>query len=798
MMPLNEADTCRVHVTPKLRAAGWENSPHSLNEQKVFTDGRIFATGGTVTKGPQKRADYLLRYTRDFSIAVVEAKPEDAPVGTGLQQAKEYAEILGLKFAYATNGHEIVEFDYVTGLETPMTAFPSPAQLWQRLKGDAGLTDDSARQLLTASLLSDSIAPRYYQEVAINRTVQAVLTGQSRILLTMATGTGKTVVAFQICWKLWNSRWNKTGEHRRPRILFLADRNILVDDPKDKTFAPFGDARYKIENGSITKSREMYFAIYQAIAKDENRPGLYREFAPDFFDLIIVDECHRGSARDESNWREILEYFTPAYQLGMTATPMREDNRDTYRYFGNPIYTYSLKQGIDDGFLAPYRVHRVVTEVDATGWRPTKGELDRYGRQIPDDEYGTKDFERVVALRARTEAIAKHLSDFMKRTDRFAKTIVFCVDQEHADEMRRAIANLNLDLVKTYPNYVARVTADEGDIGRGHLSRFQELETQTPVILTTSQLLTTGVDAPTCKNVVLARVVNSMSEFKQIIGRGTRLRVDYGKQYFNILDYTGSATQKFADPEFDGFPEVEDEETIDDGGNVIDAEGTATDGGVDGATTAPQPAGGGRSSGDSSDDDTVRKYYVDGGLVSISAHVVYELDSDGKQLRAVQYTDYTAEKVRTLFRSADELMDQWADPLRREEVVAALAQRGIDFKTLTDVSGQPDADPFDLLCHLAFNAPLRTRKERADRVRKSQQDFFDQYGPQARQILCGLLDKYCEFGPQQLVLPDVLLIQPLSAYGNVMEIAGLFGGAPELKSAIDGLQALLYAREAHL
>ena len=793
-MALNEADTCRLHVTPKLQAAGWDTSPHSLNEQKVFTDGRIFAAGGTVTKGPQKRADYLLRYTRDFSIGVVEAKPEDAAAGSGLQQAKDYAEILGLKFAYATNGNEIIEFDYITGAETVLSAYPTPAQLWQRLRGNAGLTDEKAQQLLTASLISDSIAPRYYQEIAINRVVQAILTGKQRILLTMATGTGKTVVAFQICWKLWNSRWNRTGEHRKPRILFLADRNILVDDPKDKTFAPFGDARYKIEGGNITKSREMYFAIYQAIAKDENRPGLYREFASDFFDLIVIDECHRGSARDESNWREILDYFAPAYQLGMTATPLRDDNRDTYRYFGNPIYTYSLKQGIDDGFLAPYRVHRVVTEVDATGWRPTKGQIDRYGHEIPDDEYGTKDFERVVALCARTEAIARHLTDFMKRTDRFAKTIVFCVDQEHADEMRRAISNLNQDLVKQYPNYVARVTADEGDIGRGHLSRFQELETTTPVILTTSQLLTTGVDAPTCKNVVLARVVNSMSEFKQIIGRGTRLREDYGKQYFNIIDYTGAATQKFADPEFDGFPEIEDQEEIDGEGHVIDGgdEGPEPPTGGDSQTGDAGDTGGPGESGGGGE-DVFRKFYVDGGQVSISAHVVYELDADGKQLRAVQYTDYTAEKVRTLFRSVDELMDQWADPLKREVVVLALAERGIDFKALAEVSGQPDADPFDLLCHLAFNAPLRTRRERADRLRQSRADFFDQYGPQAREVLNGLLDKYTEFGTQQLVLPDVLLIQPFSTYGNVLEIAGLFGGAPQLKSAIDNLQALLYA-----
>jgi type I restriction enzyme R subunit len=367
----------------------------------------------------------------------------------------------------------------------------------------------------------------------------------------MATGTGKTDVAFNVCWKLWNTKWNRTNESRRPRILFLSDRSILVDDPKDKQFIPFGDARWKIQ-GEAIKSRELYFATYQAIAKDERRPGLYHEYSPEFFDLVIIDECHRGSARDESNWREILEYFEPAFQLGMTATPLREENRDTYRYFGNPVYSYSLRQGIDDGFLAPYRVHRIVTDVDATGWRPSKEELDRYGRPIPDDEYQTPDFEKIVVLKARTQAIAKSLTDFLKKSDPYAKTIIFCVDQEHADEMRQALNNLSADLVKQHPDYVVRVVSDEGDIGRGYLSRFQELETLTPVLVTTSKLLTTGVDIQTCKNIAIVRVVNSMTEFKQIIGRGSRVRADYGKLWFSILDYTGSATRLFADPDFDG------------------------------------------------------------------------------------------------------------------------------------------------------------------------------------------------------------------------------------------------------
>lgn len=797
-MPLNEADTCRLYITPRIREAGWEQNPHSVTEQKTFTDGRIEVRGDKVRRREQKRADYILRFTRDFPIAVVEAKPESDSPGKGMQQAKEYADILGLKFAYSTNGHRIVEFDYLTGQESELAVYPSPSELLSRLKASQGFDDAVAEKLLTPYHHVSGYTPRYYQEIAINRAVQAILQGRCRNLLTMATGTGKTVVAFQISWKLWNARWNRDGAYRKPRILFLADRNVLVDDPKDKTFAPFGDARHKIE-GETIKSREMYFAIYQAIAKDTRRPGLYRDYPKDFFDLIIVDECHRGSARDGSNWREILEYFKPAYQLGMTATPLREDNRDTYEYFGNPLYTYSLKQGIDDGFLAPYRVHRVISHVDAAGWRPSKGEVDRYGREIPDEEYHTKDFERIIALRARTEAIARHLTEFMKRTDRFAKTIVFCVDQEHADEMRRALNNLNADLVQRYPDYVARVTSEEGRIGKGYLSRFQELETVSPVILTTSQLLTTGVDAPTCKNVVLARVVNSMTEFKQIIGRGTRLREDYGKTWFNIIDYTGSATKNFADPDFDGYPEIEEEISIDEKGYETQEEvlthGADEENRVEEQsesetqTTAGPGEGGGRGETGES-----HKYYVEGGYVKIVAHIVYELDTEGNQLRVVQFTDYAGEKIRTMFTSPDELQGRWVDPLTREKIILELEERGISFKELSGATDRFDADPLDLLCYLAFETPLRTRKERADYLRKNKSDFFDQYGPQARAVLTALLDKYTDFGPSQFNIKDTIKNSPFSQYGNLIEISELFGGAEQMKQAVDKLQSMLYTQ----
>lgn len=783
-MPFSEADTCRRFVVPKLQKAGWDNEPHSIAEQRTITDGRIVPVGQGFVRKPPRRVDYLLRYERNFPLAVVEAKAAWKTAGDGLQQAKDYAEMLGLKFAYATNGREIIEFDYFTGRETALPAYPTPTDLWVRYRAGIRLTDDTAAgRLLTPMNHIVGKGERYYQEIAVNRAVEGILLGRRRQLLTMATGTGKTAVAFQICWKLWNARWNRTSEHRKPKILYLVDRNILVDDPMAKDFAPFGDARFKIEGGQVVKSREMYFAIYQALARDERRPGLYREYPRDFFDLVIVDECHRGSARDESNWREILEWFEPAYQLGMTATPLRDETRNTYLYFGNPIYQYSLRQGIEDGFLAPYRVHRVITEWDAAGWRPSKDELDRYGRAIPDEEYQTKDFERTVALRARTETIARHLSAFLKKNDRLAKTIVFCVDQEHADEMRRALNNLNADLTQQYPDYVCRVTADEGDTGRGHLGRFQDVETRSPVILTTSQLLTTGVDAPTCKNVVLARVVGSMTEFKQIIGRGTRVRDDYGKLWFNILDYTGSATRLFADPDFDGDPAKLTEEEIAANGEVkvtLRAEEPTPPEEIEPEIIEPP-------------EEERHKFYFDGGQVEIAAHLVYELDPDGKQLRVIRYTDYAAESVRTLCPTAPELRARWADPAQRAEIIERLAERGVSFEELASAANQPEADPFDLLCHFAFNAPLRTRRERAQRLRSERKDFFERYGPEAHAILDELLEKYAEHGAAQFVMPDVLKVPPVSDHGNVGEIIRFFGGADRLRDAVTELQNLLYA-----
>lgn len=775
---------------PLLQAAGWDDDAHAIAEQRSITDGRIVPVGRGFVRKPPKRVDYLLKFNRDLPLAVVEAKAGWKHAADGVQQARDYAEMLGLWFAYATNGHEIIEIDYLTGTETQRPGFAAPAELLARWRIGRGLDDAATARLLEPYNLAAAKPPRYYQHRAITGAVEAILGGRRRLLLTLATGTGKTAVAFQICWKLWTTRWNLAGEHRKPRMLYLADRNFLVDDPMARDFAPFGDARCKIEAAQVVQGREMYFAIYQAMAEDERREGLFRAYARDFFDLVIVDECHRGSARADSAWREILAHFEPAVQLGLTATPLRDESRDTYRYFGDPLLTYSLRDGIADGFLAPYRVHRVITEWDAAGWRPSAGERDRFGRAIPDEEYQTQDFERVVALRARTQAIARHLTDFLKKTDRFAKTIVFCVDQDHASEMRSALVALNADLVTQYPDYVCRVTADEGAIGHGHRSNFQELERCTPAILTTSQLLTTGLDAPTCKNIVLARVVCSMAEFKQMIGRGTRVRDDYGKLWFHIIDYTGSATRLFADPDFDGEPARLVEEAIDADGQAVQAVQTLV-----AEPAAPEPAA-------MADEPQAieppeagrRKYWFDGGRVEIAAHLVYELDPDGRQLRVVRYADHTAEHLRALVPSAPELRRRWAEPAQRAEIIAALAERGIDFTELAEATGQPEADPFDLLCHLAFAAPLRTRRERAAALRRERPDFWSRWAPRARAILEELLDKYAEHGDAQFVLPDVLHVPPISGHGQPAEIIRLFGGTEPLRQAVTELQNLLYAQ----
>ncbi len=808
-----EKDTCREVVLPALHAAGWTED--QIREQFPITDGRVIVVGRRHRRKLALRADYVLEYEPGVPVAVVEAKREYAIPGKGLQQAKRYAELLDVPFAYSTNGRGIVEDDRATGHETErLRTFPGPEALWARYRDWKGLPDDAATALALpfnrALRNSDGTVkePRYYQRTAVNRAVAAILGGDKRLLLTMATGTGKTFVAMQIVWKLWQSAWR---DPRKPRILYLADRTILIDQPLEREFRPaFGagdnSPLWKLQ-GEAKAGREVYFALYQALADGGEDPnGLFRSFAPDFFDLVIVDECHRGSARADSAWRAILDHFAPAAQLGMTATPKRDETADTYAYFGDPLYEYSLAQGIDDGFLAPYRVRRVVLSPDAHGWSPSPGELDLFGKEIPLGLYTSSQFERVVSLLTRTEAAARHLSDYLQSTDRLAKTVVFCVNQEHADQMRRALHNANDDLTALHPNYVVRIVSEEGEVGAGHLSDLADVERDYPVIATTSQLLSTGVDLPTVRNVVIFRTIGSMALFKQIIGRGTRLFPDADKLSFEIIDYSG-ATALFSDPDFDGPPERVVEEVVDDEGAVVTdgdevaepepAFGDGPELSHPGDDDAPAASAGGTPAGhvrvDEIEDAPHVKYYVGEGEVWVTAEGVYTLDAETQQLRLVEYRDFVADTVRTLFTGSGDLRSRWLTRPGRRAVLDELEAHGIDVAELAERAGLAQADPLDALVHLAWNQPLATRTDRARRVRREHAAFFATYQPQAREVLSRLLDKYAEHGIDQLDDLSVLQVPPLASLGSPSEIAARFGSATDLRAAVGALADLVYA-----
>ena len=783
-----ESDTCRDVVLPGLKAAGWTDD--QIVEQYPITDGRIIPHGRRCRRAKALRADYVLEYRPGVPVAVVEAKREYAIPGKGLQQAKRYGELLDIPFRYSTNGKGIVEDDRDTGFERDdLDGYPGPDELWRRYRSWKGISNDAVadglllpfnRQLRTPD--GRVKEPRYYQRVAINRAVEAVLRGDKRMLLTLATGTGKTFISLQIVWKLWNSEW-RSG--RKPRVLYLADRNILVDQPIEREYVPaFGEGPIWKLKGEAKPGREVYFGLYQSlIGSAEDPDALYRQFAPDFFDLVIVDECHRGSSSSDSTWRAILNHFSSAAQIGMTATPKRDDTVDTYDYFGAPLYEYSLAEGIDDGFLAPYRVRRVVLSPDAMGFAPDPGQLDLFGQAIPQNLYTTKDFERVVSLLSRTEAAAKHLTEYLKRTDRMAKTIVFCVDREHADQMRRALHNANSDLTKQHPNYVVRIVSEDDE----HLSDFADTEKDFPVIATTSQLLSTGVDLPTVRNIVLFKPIGSMALFKQMIGRGTRLFPDDDKLTFDIIDYSG-ATTLFEDPEFDGPPERVDVDEIDDEGTVVEPL----------VVEEPEPPfeptdGDGEIDPDDAEDDHPRKFYVRDTEVWVTAEWVRYLDPETNRLRLVEYREFVAEAVRTIFSEIDDLRARWRKRTTRDDIVEALAAKGIDLDELSERTGLIEADPLDVLVHIAWNQPLATRTDRARRVRKENVDFFEQYQPEARAVLEELLDKYAEYGVSQLDDLSVLYTPPLDQFGSPKEIAERFGGADDLRAAVAGLQELVYA-----
>jgi type I restriction enzyme R subunit len=787
----SEADTCRKEVLPKLYNAGWTDD--LIVEQRTFTDGKIVVVGRKAKRKKAKRCDYLLRYSQNFPIAIVEAKSKYKNASDGLQQAKEYAQMLKLKFAYATNGQDIIEFDFINGEEQIISKYPSPNELWNRLNTVEPVKEEIKDIFLKPCYPIPHKEIRYYQQLAINAAVKAILEGKERTLLTLATGTGKTTVAFQIIYKLWSNRWNLKNEYRHPKILFLADRSVLVTDPHAKDFAVFGDARCLVPEEGLSSAREIYFSTYQSLAEDSNRTGAFRNLPKDFFDLIVVDECHRGSASDDSNWRTILNYFNSAVKLGLTATPLRDDNIDTYNYFGNPLYEYTLKQGIDDGFLAPYIVHRVITDIDATGFEPEAGLLDDYGRPIPEGTYSTSDFERILSILPRTDTVAKHLFNFMQKNGRADKTIVFCVDQEHADQFRRTISNLNSDLVRQYPDYAVRIVSEEGETGKGYLSRFMDIDENVPVIVTTSKLLSTGVDIPTCKNIVIFRMVNSMTEFKQIIGRGTRVREDKEKMFFTILDYTGSATRQFADPDFDGMPPRITEEEIDDNGDVIDVNEWQSECPEDEQETEQPEFKSEDGDIELQEQEPVRrKLYLSSGVtVSIAVETVQIRDANGK-LRTVQFNQYAKEQITMLFTSINDFRTKWNDLTRRKEILSELENRGISIEQLIEVSKQKECDLFDLICFVAYDLKPITRKQRADLLKKNKPDFFANYSGKARGVLDMIIEKYVDFGLSQ-IRPDIVLAPPISQIGNSKDIANEFGGIDEFIKAIEDLQILLYA-----
>lgn len=778
---LTERDICTKYITPALEQSSWDLQTQ-IREEVTFTVGRVVVRGRVVSRGQPKRADYVLYYKPNLPIAVIEAKDNHHSVSDGMQQALGYAEALDVPFAFSSNGDGF-QFHDRTGMsdqmerELTVSEFPSPADLWQRYRTWKKLDDEAAAAVVQDYYIGGSSKlPRYYQVNAINRTVEAVAKGQNRALLVMATGTGKTYTAFQIIWRLWKAGIKK-------RILFLADRNILVDQTKTNDFKPFGAAMTKVVRRQVDKSYEIYLALYQAVTGPEADQNIYKQFSPDFFDLIVVDECHRGSANADSAWREVLDYFGSATHLGLTATPKETKEVSNIDYFGDPIYTYSLRQGIEDGFLAPYKVVRIDIDKDLTGWRPEQGRTDDYGQEIEDRVYGQRDYDRTLILPQRTKLVARKVSEFLRDSNRYDKTIVFCEDIDHAERMRAALVNQNPDLASEDRRYVMRITGDEKE-GKAELDNFIDPESRYPVIATTSKLLTTGVDAQTCKVVVLDQRIESITEFKQIIGRGTRINEEHDKYFFTIIDFK-RATELFADPAFDGDPVQIYEPGPDDPvvppdegdapGDPDDADNFISDGGGDDAVGG---VGGRRI-----------RYRVGDLPVWVIAERVQYHDKYGK-LITESLKDYTRSTVTAEYASLNDFLQRWRAADRKQAVVDELAKQGVLFDALADEVGK-ELDPFDLVCHVAFGQPPLTRRERADRVRK--RDTFARYEPQARAVLESLLDKYADEGIATVETLDVLRVHPISELGTPVELVRAFGGKSQYLNAVRDLETQLYA-----
>jgi len=776
---LTERDICTKFITPAITACGWDLHTQ-IREEVSFTDGQIIVQGKKISRGKAKRADYILYCKPQIPLAVVEAKDNNHQIGDGMQQALDYSELLDVPFAYSSNGDGFLQHDR-TGLssateqELSLNSFPSPDDLWQRYCQWKGITS-ATEQVVTQDYHADITGkePRYYQRVAINRVVEAIAKGQKRILLVMATGTGKTYTAFQIIWRLWKPKIMK-------RILFLADRNILVDQTKINDFKPFGGAMTKITKRLVDKSFEIYLALYQAVSGEEEFKNIYKQFSPDFFDLIVVDECHRSSAAEEAMWHEILAYFDSATQIGMTATPKETKFISNIHYFGDPIYTYSLKQGIEDGFLAPYQVIRIDIDKDLTGWRPEKGKMDDYGVEIEDRIYNQKDFDKTLILKKRTELVAQKVSDFLKATDRFAKTIIFCEDINHAERMRQVLVNANADLAHANRKYIMRITGDNPE-GKLELDNFIDPEQKYPVITTTSRLMSTGVDTQTCKLIVIDRAINSMIEFKQIIGRGTRVREDFDKYFFTIMDFR-KATELFADPAFDGPPIQIYEPGPDD--PPVPPEQPEPPGGTIIIDEPPEPTG---PFPPKPPTEPRYKYTVGDVEVSIIAERVQYYGKDGK-LITESLKDYTRKNVKKEYASLDDFLTDWSKADQKKAIIDELREQGVLFEALAEEVGK-NYDPFDLVCHVAYDQKPLTRRERAQDVRK--RDYFSKYSEQAKAVLNAMLDKYADEGIENIESLEVLKVQPFTELGTPLEIVSLFGGKKQYLKALRELEKRLY------
>ncbi len=787
---LSEQDICSKYIIPAIKRSGWDGLTQVF-EQVSFTDGRIYVRGKMTTRGERKRADIVLYY-QDNAIAVVEVKDNKHSVRAGIQQALDYARILDIPCVFSTNGdgflfHDRTANDESIEQELGMDEFPSLSELWEKYKHYKGISTTSSEKIITQKYFSDGSGrkPRYYQQIAINRSVEAISNGQNRVLLVMATGTGKTYTAFQIIYRLWKSGAKK-------RILFLADRTALIDQTRRGDFKHFKDKMTVVKNRTIDKSYEIYLALYQGLSGADEDANAYKQFSPDFFDLIVIDECHRGSAKDDSAWREILSYFNNATHLGLTATPKEDKEVSNIEYFGEPVYTYTLKQGIDDGFLAPYKVVRIALNVDAEGYRPEQGKTDKEGNPIEDRIYNRKDFDRNLVIDERTNLVAQKVTEFLKGFDRYAKTIIFCVDIDHAERMRNAIAKQNADLVKENYKYVMQITGDNEE-GKRELDNFINPEEKYPVIATTSELMTTGVDAQTCKVIVLDTSINSMTKFKQIVGRGTRINEEFDKLYFTILDFR-NATDKFADPDFDGDPirikPINGEEDIttisDDGADdpIIDDSGDEII--IDGPGYPRVPV----VNDPPSDYKKRPKQYINGVDVSVLVSRELYFDSEGKPI-VVSLKDYTKSIIQKNYASLDDFLLTWNQADKKEAIIKELQEQGVMVEALYEAVDQ-QVDLFDLICHVAYDQPPLTRKERANNVKK--RNYFTKYGEQARKVLETLLDKYADEGVENIESIEVLRVKPFDEYGSPLEIINEFGSKQNYLEAVRELENELYRK----